>query len=93
MDVLLQFSAKKWHVKDFGTAEVGCGTAPKKLLKALDQNCPGWVYVNADSKKFGSVDVLLQFSAKKWHVKDFGTAEVGCGTAPKKLLKALGQHC
>ncbi len=144
VDVLLQFSAKKWHVKDFGTAEVGCGTAPKKLLRALDQNCPGgaqaasfqtaakpaspsgtlitqinttihkkkglgkgvhavqvstyavapaWVYVNADSKKFGSVDVLLQFSAKKWHVKDFGTAEVGCGTAPKKLLKALGQHC
>ena len=143
VDVLLQYSAKKWHVKDYGTSEVGCGTAPKKLLKALDQTCPSgaataavsagkpaspssalltqvnttihkkkglgkgvhaldvatysvapsWVYAHADSKKFGSVDVLLQYSTKKWHVKDYGTAEVGCGTAPKKLLKALDQTC
>jgi hypothetical protein len=54
---------------------------------------PAWVYSHADSKKFGSVDVLLQYSAKKWHVKDYGTSEVGCGTAPKKLLKALDQGC
>jgi hypothetical protein len=54
---------------------------------------PAWVYTHADSKKYGAVDVLLQYSAKKWHVKDWGTSEVGCGTAPKKLLKALGQDC
>ena len=68
-----------------------------KGVNALDIStysvAPAWVYTHADSKKFGSVDALLQFSAKKWHVKDYGTSEVGCGTAPKKLLKALDQNC
>ncbi len=54
--------------------------------------CP-WKHAQADSKKNGAVDVLLQYSAKKWHVRDLGTSQVGCGVAPKKLLKAMDQDC
>ena len=73
--------------------EKGLGKGASAVQVSTYAVAPSWVITSADSKKYGPVDVLLQFSGKKWHVKDYGTASVGCGVAPKKLLKAMDQDC
>lgn len=57
---------------------------------------PSWAaaaLVPKRSADLDPADVLVRRTKSTWVVSDLGTAEVGCGVAPRRVLGSLGLRC
>lgn len=73
-----------------------CGGNPCKITVTeirLAQSDPSYAADVISNPRVGSAVVLLHRVRSVWRVVDYGSAHVGCGEAPKKVLDDLGLYC